>query len=59
MAADDKNNVVEKKHIHVRINVSGSPLECPGMFLLATCLSQFPIEDPHVKFLLIKRVFFA
>ncbi|XP_073222498.1 probable DNA helicase MCM9 isoform X2 [Cicer arietinum] len=32
MAADEKNNVVEKKFIHVRINVNGSPLECPETF---------------------------
>ncbi|KAK2393238.1 DNA replication licensing factor MCM2 [Trifolium repens] len=32
MAGDDKNNVVEKKYIHVRINISGSPLECPETF---------------------------
>ncbi|KAJ1396514.1 P-loop containing nucleoside triphosphate hydrolase [Sesbania bispinosa] len=29
--ADDKNGI-EKKFIHVRINVSGSPLECPETF---------------------------
>ncbi|KAK7809526.1 putative dna helicase mcm9, partial [Quercus suber] len=25
-------SVVEKKFIHVRVNISGSPLECPGTF---------------------------
>lgn len=45
MAADEKNKVVEKKFIHVRINVGGSPLECPGLFLLTTCLLQFLIKD--------------
>ena len=25
-------SVVEKKFIHVRVNISGSPLECPGFF---------------------------
>jgi hypothetical protein len=53
MAGDDKNNVVEKKYIHVRINISGSPLECPGLFLLTACLLQFPIKDPHANFSLI------
>lgn len=28
----EKTNGVEKKFIHVRINISGSPLECPGMW---------------------------
>ncbi|XP_045817731.1 probable DNA helicase MCM9 [Trifolium pratense] len=32
MAGDEKNTVVEKKYIHVRINISGSPLECPETF---------------------------
>jgi len=27
-------SVVEKKFIHVRVNISGSPLECPGFFFL-------------------------
>lgn len=31
---------VEKKFIHVRINIGGSPLECPGLFLFmcSACL---------------------
>lgn len=51
MAADEKINVVEKISIHVRINVGGSPLECPGLFLLTTCLLKFLIKDFRVEFL--------
>lgn len=33
---------VEKQFIHVRINISGSPLEFPGLLLPSTCLLQRP-----------------
>lgn len=32
-------SVVEKKFIHVRVNISGSPLECPGSFFFPILLS--------------------